>query len=359
MYKYGLSNILCICKLLPISGHMRFKKEVEESIGLDIGSHSIKVVSLQKRQEGDLLTAYNIKKITNGAKGAQKFQLVKEALDEIDLHPDTVNLSVSGPDVIARFIELPRMNKEQLNNALTFEAEKYIPFNINEVVLDSIILDNKAADSGQMSVLIAAAKRDLIDNYLHMAEELGFEINIIDVDSFAMFNAFLHGRTSPDKTGNAFVILGHSRTDVMVSIGDKPCFVRQIQIGSKDMVATIERELSIDPEEAEKYFSGEKDDKKEEVAKAVETVLDDMAKEIQLSFGYFENRYGMSIDKLYCSGGLVYREGILDYLNKNTGVNTEKWTPLEGLNVSDTISFDDIETVSSQLAVSIGLALRE
>jgi Tfp pilus assembly PilM family ATPase len=103
---------------------IKFGRRVQEVVGLDIGSYSIKVVSLKQENENNILTGYNVKQIPPETKSSDLEKLVKETLEEVDLHPGDVNLSVSGPNVIVRFIDLPKMNKEQLGSALAFEAEK-------------------------------------------------------------------------------------------------------------------------------------------------------------------------------------------------------------------------------------------
>ena len=155
-------------------------KGIQESVGLDIGTYSVKVVSLKKENGVNLLTGYNVKQIPIGAKTSDIEQAVKETLEEIDLQPADVNLSISGPNVIVRFVDLPKMNKDQLESALSFEAEKYIPFNINEVVMDSIILGD-AEESGQMRVLLSAAKRDLIESRVNLMDKMGIIVNVMRI----------------------------------------------------------------------------------------------------------------------------------------------------------------------------------
>ncbi|RKY42965.1 MAG: hypothetical protein DRP85_01165 [Candidatus Makaraimicrobium thalassicum] len=336
----------------------RFSRKNEESVGLDIGSYSIKAVSLKKAPEGNMLTAYNIRNIPPDQKAAETGPLIKEALDEIDLHPETVNLSISGPDVIVRFINLPKMTKEQLGNALTFEAERYIPFDVSEVVLDFLILGD-ATEAGQMRVLLAAVKRGPVEARVKMIEDLGMTVNILDTDPFAVFNVFTASNPLPDGKGSAFLDLGHSQTDVLISIGKLPCFMREIQIGGKDVSSAICHSLSVSPEKAEEYKMRAGDEEKEAVAQATGSVLNDLIKEIQLSFGYFENRYNSGVSGIYCSGGMSYQEGVVDYLSEKLGIQVKKWNPAENIKISENLAKEDIDSVAAQLAVSIGLALRD
>ena len=336
---------------------IKFGKSVEESVGLDIGTYSIKIASIKKESGENVLAAYNIKKIPPERKNSDLERFIEESLGEVDLHPEMLNISISGPEVIVRFVNFPQMTREQLQNALVFEAEKYIPFNVSEVVLDFVIL-GKAQEAGQMRVLLAAAKKALVENLVKTVEKLGMSVHILDIDPLAMFNAFSEFNTLAEDKGAAFLDLGHSQTDILISIGKNPYFMRQVQIGGKDVTAAICRALSVSPDRAEEYKAGAGEEEKTAIAHATGSVLDDLVKEIQLSFGYFENRYNKNVSQIYCSGGMIYQEGVIEYLSTKLGIQAKKWNPIEGIRVSESLSREDINSVASQLPVSVGLALR-
>ena len=329
----------------------------EKSVGIDIGTYAIKAVSVENSSDGKILTAFDIKNIPSEAKSYETQRFIEEVMKDIGVHPEEVNLSLSGPDVIVRFIDLPKMTKDQLANALTFEAEKYIPFNVKEVVLDSIILGD-ADEAGHMKVLLAAAKREPIEYLVKMFDDIGIIVRIMDISSFAMFNAFLASNPLTEDKGNVFLDLGHSQTDILISIGGAPCFMRQVQIGGKDVTATICRDMSVTKNKAEEYKLGRGGGDKEAIKHATESILDDLVKEIQLSFGYFENRYNKGVSDIYCTGGMVSEAGVLEFLSERLGLEVQKWDPVKGLKISENLSAEAIKPVSSQLAVGIGLALR-
>ena len=101
-----------------------------------------------------------------------------------------------------------------------------------------------------------------------------------------------------------------------------------------------------------------KEENKEETENAIQTVLDDLIKEMQFSFGYVENRYNKSINSIFASGGLTYQKYVIPYLSEKVGVPLKKWNPTEGIELAEHLSKDDLDLVSSELAVAIGLALR-
>lgn len=329
----------------------------DAAVGIDIGGHSIKVAVMSGSSEEPLLEAYNVKNIPPSGDKLDLGKEIKNILDEIDIHPREVNLSIAGPDVIVRFITLPKMTKEQLEAALVFEAEKYIPFNVREVVLDSVVLGD-AAEQGQMKVLLTAAKRVFIEERVRLFTDMGMRVNFIDVNAFASFNAFMTSGSASSKSVVALVEIGHSLTSLLIAVDGVPFFMRQIQIGGGDIDALIARNLSVTPDKAAKYKMGMGDFDKETVDNCVKKVCNDIVREIQLSFGYFEGTCNRSIEGIFCSGGMIYSEGVLEYLSEKMGTTVDKWDPLSGVKTSDVISKRDIDLVSSRLTVSIGLARR-
>ncbi|MDD4956686.1 MAG: type IV pilus assembly protein PilM [Candidatus Omnitrophica bacterium] len=333
------------------------KNHKEDIVGVDIGAYSVKVLSVSREQNDRTVTAYNIKNLPLDGKDHKMENVIGEAFDEIDIKPKTVNISMSGPDVIVRFINLPKMTKEQLENALAFEAEKYIPFNVNEVVLDFVIM-GKAPEPGQMKVLLAAGKKEAVDPLIRIFDRMGINVGLIDINALAVFNAYLSTGGLSEDEGTVFLDLGHSQTDILISTGDQPCFTRQVQIGGGDMTLAISRDLSVPLAKAEEIKMGLDQSNKEGAQRIMLQILDDLVKEIQLSFGYFENRYNKGISRVFCSGGLVYREGLLEYLGSRLGVPVETWDPVKGLKLAETLSKQDMGMIASRLAVCVGLALR-
>jgi type IV pilus assembly protein PilM len=336
---------------------IKLGRKTDEAVGLDIGSHSIKVTSIRKEVTGNIFSAYNIKRIPLNEKNPKLEAAIDEALKEIDLHPSRVNLSVSGANVIVRFINLPKMNIEQLENALTFEADKYIPFDVSEVVMDFLILGD-APEPGQMRVLLAAARRESVESKVKLVERIGLSVKVMDIDSFAMFNAFTEANPAQEETGKALIDLGHTQTNVLISIGKQPCFMRQIQIGGKDITEAVSKSAGVPFSEAEELKLKGEEGPSGQISVATSSVLDDLVREIQLSFGYFDNRFGKSVGEIFCSGGVTYQKGVLESLGDKVGIQVKSWNPAKGMKIAENLSVQDIDVVGPQLAVSIGLALR-
>lgn len=328
------------------------------SVGLDIGAYSIKLAVFALERDKKTLIALKEKKISSGADLDEKTNVIREMFKEIDLHPNEVNLSIFGPEAIVRFVNFPKMSRGQLEDALGYEAEKYIPFNINEVIMDVAILD-PIPETEQMRVILAASKKNAVEELMKVCKNLNLEIGVIDMDPFAMFNAFLE--VNSVQTGGTLALLnfGHSRTDILVADGKEPMFIRQIPIGGKDVSEAIARELAIEFDAAEKCKLNRTEEDSEKVLRATFSVLESLIKEIQLSFGYFESRQGKKIGEIYCSGGMIGQEGVLGYLNEKLNVEMKKWNPTEAAAISEDVFRNGADTSVSQFAVCMGLALRQ
>ncbi|MBD3296896.1 MAG: hypothetical protein GF392_05960, partial [Candidatus Omnitrophica bacterium] len=326
---------------------IKFGSKKIQSVGLDIGTHSVKIIAMDRTDSGSLLTAYNIKDIPSGSKAADLSDIISSAMNELDLKPEDVNLGFSGPGVIVRFIDLPRMTRDQLEGALSFEAEKYIPFNVNDVVMDFIILGD-SLEKGKMRVLLAAAKKELIQERLDLMKSLNMDINVLDIDALAVFNAFLAANDQDVEQNSAFFHFGHFQGDVLVATGQTPAFIRQIQIGGKDIAAGIRKDegSSEDPLPVILDRVPEKFDESVTGLSTTLSILDDIARELQLSFGYFENRYNTKIKQVYCSGGMSFKDNIMAYLSEKTGIEMKGWNPLENIELADHIAAEDVNKVA-------------
>ena len=157
-------------------------------LGLDIGSHTVKAVELAK--SGDRVSVTGYAQADIAAAGTLK-DAISAVIREGRFRSKQVVSSVSGRSVIVRYINTPFMKSEDLKASMKFEADKYIPFDVNEVILDCVPLDDKpSAETGDMRVVLVAVKKDMVDEHVRLLQEAGLFPYIIDVDCFALGNAF-------------------------------------------------------------------------------------------------------------------------------------------------------------------------
>ncbi len=336
-------------------------------VGLDIGSSCIKAIEITKDRFDYVITGYGQVEVGSDVARAEA---IAELFREVKLRTKKVITSVSGKSVIVRYITMVRMSDENLKKAIKFEADKYIPFDIEEVQIDCQRLDYGAPkdseeEEGQaeMKVLLVAVKRSLVEEQARMLTELGLQPLAIDVDAFALGTAFeqcegLSPTIEDSERVVALVDIGANKTCINILKGSTSCFTREVYIGGNDLTNAINRRLGVEPFEAE-FLKRDPQDRASEVEEAVQPLLEDLANEVNLSFDYFENQMDSEVTDVYLSGGTAMMQGLDEILERIFERRTRVWNPIEGLKVkSDNVDIDSLNRCAPQLAVAVGLAAR-
>lgn len=322
--------------------------------GIDIGNSSIKLIELQeKKGKLELLRC-----AANAVSGEDIEASLKDLLAFSKLSSKRVNIALSGPSVIVRYIEMPPMKKEELRSAIKFEGGKYIPFDVNEAILDCAVLDKSPAGNANR-VLFVAAKKDKVNGCMEVFKKMGLEIASIDVDAMAMLNAFQRLSLGPKQEGiYAMVNIGDKFSNMNIVANTYPCFTRDILWGGMDVSSRIRELLGVSMDEAEalKRSPGER---KKEIAGIMTPALEKFTSEIRMSFDYFETQFGKNIEKLYISGGTAYLFNMPDFLKENLEIDVLLWNPFEGVKVLDETAGEEFKKNPGRFAVAMGLALRK
>jgi type IV pilus assembly protein PilM len=327
------------------------------AIGLDVGTYAIKVVEITF--SGSLVTVTNAgyEEIPSAEARADA---LKKLVAEKGLKGQDVVSSVAGRSVIVRYVNLRKMDRGELRNAIRFEADKYIPFSIDEVVLDCQPIegaDNVGAD--EMKVLLVAVKRNLIEEHVSLLRSSGVNPVIIDVDGFALGNA--HLLASKDGTGagvRALIDIGASKTNINVVEGARSLFTREVYVGGADFSAEISRRLAVNPFEVEK-LKANPGDKANELHEAVQTVTDDLGNEVRLSLDFFENEFDRPVGSVVLSGGGSRLSGLVQALEQNFKKPTQLWDPASAFALSLAHGGEEVfREKAAQMAISLGLAAR-
>ncbi|MBU4375894.1 MAG: type IV pilus assembly protein PilM [Candidatus Omnitrophica bacterium] len=334
-----------------------FIKTGKDHIGIDIGSHSVKTVELVKEKDIFRIKNMGYARVKKANSAESLLEAISESVSMAKIAPNKdVNVAISGSSVVVRFIELPRMNEDELKNAIIFEAEKYIPFSVNDVIIDHQLIIPHLADN-KMLVLLIAAKKDVINERLEIINKAGLSVNIIDVVSLAGVNAFLTTAGRKKDEVAAIINVGAKGTDISIVSDDTLYFTRSVQIGGNDLTKALSDSLSLGQKEAEelKVNPGER---AREVSECVKTVLYTIADEIRLSFSYYENQSGRNIGRIYLSGGTAKGMNIGDILHERLDVDVELWEPSVSMAMESPIKKELADSLKYQMSTAIGLALR-
>ena len=317
-------------------------QDIKLTVGLDVGATAVKAVALGARKGGGprpLLGQYLVP-LQEGQE-IDASEAIKAAVLGLHIPVRLINLSVSGQWVIMRIVELPTMKPGEMAQALPFEAQRYLPFNIQDVVLDGAVIGPASANKSW--VLIVACKKELLDRRMDWVRRAGFEVALVDVDALAIANGFLAGGNGQRPQGTRAILnVGGQMTNLVIFQGTIPYLVRDIPWGGEKLVRNTAEQIGADPAGVAKQLS--ESTVSPEVTSGMKLVTEALVTELQLSFDYFENRFGQPPEEILVSGGLSRSAAFLDALKQHLTQAIVPWSPAEGL--------------SPQFAVAYGLALR-
>jgi len=340
-------------------------------IGLDIGSSSVKAVEVVPRGNGFELLHLGVAPLPHDAIVEGAFlnasaiaDAIREAIAKSGSKAKLAAAAVSGHSVIVKKISVPAMTAAELEESIRWEAEQYIPFDVNEVNLDFEIL--QAGDAERpMEVLLVAAKKDLIDDYVNLISEAGLTPSVIDVAGFAVENAFETNYGANPNQVIAIVNIGAQTSTINVLAGGVPAFTRDVASGGNQYTAEIQRALSVAFDEAERIKIGERgpesqDVVPQEVEQAMRAVTNNLVGEIARSLDFFSaTAADMRIQRVYLAGGSSRVSGLEAAFKERTGLEVELMNPLARMMPSSRFESDFLDQVGPSLGVGIGLAMRK
>jgi type IV pilus assembly protein PilM len=340
----------------------------KQLIGLDIGSSSIKAVEL--RRVGKELEVGKIAMdllppeiVVDGAivDPGHVSNSIAKIFNEQKITARQVATSVSGHSVIVKKLSLQPMSDEELEGAIQMEAGQHIPFDVTEVNLDYQVLDS-SADGATMDVLLVAVKKDKILNYTNVLTLAGKAASIVDIDAFAMQNAFEYNYDPSDESTVALLNLGASVMNINITRGRNPLFTRDVSVGGNQYTDSLQKELDLGFDEAENVKLGNtvpgiSEDARVPILKSVSEII---VLEIQKTFDFFRaTAGGEHIEKLYIAGGSARVFGLTDVLKQELGISVEELNPFRRLRFDRSPEAVDLVAANGpRLTVAVGLALR-
>lgn len=334
----------------------------KSAVGLDIGGACIKALEITRDKYDYVITGYGQIEVQNEA---ERPDAIRELFNQCRFRTKKVVTAVSGKSVIVRYINMAQMSDDNLDSAIRFEADKYIPFDVEDVQIDTQRLMDLPNDDGpeaEMKVLLVAVKKTLVEEQAGLLVELGLAPTAIDVDAFAIGNAYeLNESLSPgieEEKTVGLVDIGANKTCINILRNNISLFAREIYLGGNDFSNAITRRMGVEAYEAES-LKRDPQDREAEVQEAIAPVIEDLGNEINLSFDFFENQYDGQVSQVFLSGGGSMLPSLEEEFESVFERRTRIWNPIEGLKIkSDNVDIDSLNKFAQQLAVSVGLAAR-
>ncbi len=345
-------------------------KKNKSIVGLDIGSSALKAVELKPARGGFELVHIahqNLQSDTIVDGHIIDLNHVSDSINRVwtdqNIKTNQVATSLSGHAVIVKKILLPQMSGEELDEQIHWEAEQYIPFDINDVNLYHEVIGHDPM-AQNMDVLLVACKRDKIAQFTQVISQAGKQPVIVDVDAFALQNAYeVNYNPMPSQTV-ALLDIGASVMTMNIVRGTTSIFTRDISAGGNQYTDLLQKELNLTFEQAEALKRGIAPDEEvslQQAQAAISSVSEMLALEIQRTLDFFRATAvdSPNIDQMLIAGGSSKVSQLCEYLSDKFQMPVERFDAFRSIRY-DHKRFDDeyLRELSPNMAVAVGLAVR-
>ncbi len=334
------------------------------TVGLDIGSGLIKVAVIDHGKGAPELVKIAITRLQPDAIVEGEVMdpgivanAIRASLDAAEVKSKNIVTAVGGRDVIIKKIQTERVREKQARELIRWEAEQHVP-DVESVELDFEILDADGRGD-EMSVLLVAAKRDLVDSKMRLLADAGLSATIVDVDAFALHNAFEVNYPDAMKGVVALVNIGHEITNVNIMDDGVPILTRDLPLGTRRFIEDLQRQHGLTARDAEDLIRGY--DRSPQLDGVLEARADEIAVGVERAAASLaSSRNAAQLRATYLCGGGSRTPGLSDILASRLRMPVEHANPLARLNIRDG-ALDSFVTddVAPLLMLPIGLALRQ
>lgn len=347
---------------------MLFGLGAKPIVGLDIGSSTIKLIEAEKKRGGWVVRNFSSvtlpeDTIVDGeiVNHAAVVEAIKNIVKESGSKAKLVCTSVAGSSVIIKHITIPKTNPRELEDQVYWEAEQYIPFDMNEISLDFEVVQEDMGD-GKMDILLVAAKKDFIDKRLATIKESGLEPEVLDVDVLALANVFWQNYDMTPDNAVVLVDVGASLTKINIISHTTTIFTRDVAVGGKNLTQEIQNKLGVSFQEAEvlKIDACSTGQIPEEVLPLVTSISENIALEIRRSLDFYAaSPVQLPVTGVFLCGGASRIPGLSDMLAEMLGLSVEYLNPFNKVACSGRqFSEEFLAAISSSAVIPLGLALR-
>jgi len=338
-------------------------------VGLDIGSSFLKVAELKVTGKGLVLHKFGMARILPGTIVEGKIMDMEGLAGEIralfksqKIREKNVAISTGGHSVVIKTINTSTRTDQELHDTIQSEAEQYIPYDIDDVNIDYQVLGESEFSPDQMNVLLVAVKKDLVDEYIDLIHLAGLNPKIIDVDTFALQNAYEILPYESQEKVTLLIDVGASKTSLNILKANSSLMMRDNVSGTNQILEEICGQFDVTMDEAEQAVNGEVNDivGQNQIGEISLKLAQSWCSEIcEVVNTYQTGANDEKVEKIILSGGGVFTEGFKEGLLTELDADVSVINPFEGLIVNEKKFPDSFITEAGPLApIAIGLALR-
>jgi len=347
---------------------MLFAKK-DHLVGLDIGSRTIKLGEVVEKGEQRILRKFGMANLPRGAivEGRIKepevvADTIKSLARNLNVKEQNVATSISGYSVIIKKIVVAKMVEEELHDNIQYEAEQYIPFDVQDVNIDFYILGDHEANPNQMNVMLVAAKQDVVNEHIDLLEMADLNPCVLDVDVFVLEKVFEDNYLQEEKSV-ALVDVGANKLNVNIVKNNVSAFTRDVAIGGEEITREIATQFSCSFDEAEDIKLGKDSGKvpKEDLDEIILTFVSNWCIEIRRVTDFYYSTYpDENIKQILLSGGATQTPGFVQQLAAETSCNVEMFDPFRSLDINEKDHDTNyLKSIAPQATICMGLASRK
>src|SRR5436309_4491847 len=348
---------------------MPLLKKRKPLVGLDIGSSSVKAVELSRSKKGYQLTGFACEGLSpdvvvDGAimDAPAMAASIRETLAAGKFKPKGVATGVSGHSVIVKRVVVPAATPDEVEASLQLDAEQYIPFEISDVHLDYQLVGPSmtAGDEPGMEVVLVAAKRDKIHNHTNVIGMAGRSPEVVDIDAFALQNAFEANYSVDENATVALLNIGASLMNINITKRGMPLFIRDVPVGGNQYTDILQKELQLSFQEAEDLKLGRTGGSETEMVQPLlESITEMLIMEVQKTFDFFRETYPSErITQILISGGTSRMFGLAEKIQQTFGYPTQILDPLKSIDIGPKIDVHKVTSLGPALTVAVVRAWR-
>jgi len=340
----------------------------DQLLGLDIGSRTVKVAEVQQTKKGRILQRFGMTDLPQNCivEGRIKeptvvADAIKGLVSDLKVSEQNVAASVAGYSVIIKRITVKKMTEDELHENIRFEAEQYIPFDLDDVNIDFHIVGESNVNPNQMNVMLVAAKTEVIDEYVDLIELAGLNCVVMDVDVFALEKMFEENYLNEEGTVG-LIDIGANKMNINIVKGYMSAFTRDVNIGGEQITREIASRFDCSFEEAEAAKLGRSQEKvsEEDVHDVVYSITSSWGAEIRRAIDfYYSTGSDEDIGRIVLSGGGAQTKGFSELLAAETSIDVQVCNPFMSVSINEKRNDKEyLEKIAPQCAICMGLASR-
>lgn len=342
-------------------------KKQQFPIGLDIGSHSIKICQVAKSGNDFKLLSLGSAKLPEGAvedgilqEPEEVAKIITYLLKNLKVKEKKVAISISGYSVIVKKINLSVMEEKALDEYIQTEVGQYIPFDIEDVYLDYQDLHTNTEEYDRTDIMLVAAKKEVVDGYLSMLQSVGLKVVIVDIGGFALENIYDANYSLDENV--ALVDIGATKMSINIVSQGISVLARDVVVGSRQLTDQIQNRFGITIDEAEGLKMGYEpvEEKQKDLDEIYANTCTQWALELKKAIDlYYTNNPDMTLNKIILSGGGSRIQGLDQFFAEEIGLQVEQLDPFVKIKGgSKNIDQSYLNYIGPEMAIALGLAIR-